>query len=631
MECDTALSRNVEPGTFKSYICKNNLWDVVTPITVGGEHVGNLFTGQFFYEDAVPPREVFFDQARRYAFDETGYMAAVDRIPRFSREHIGRAMGFFMKFAQMISALSHSNLKLAKAAEALRESEVRFSQLAEQSGTITWEVDEHGLYTYVSPVAEAVWGYRPDELINLLHFYDTHPEEGREEFRQATFTAFQKKQPFHNLEHAVRAVDGRLAWASTNGMPLLNGGGKLRGYRGSSNDVTGRKRAEKEREHLQSQLAQAQKMESVGRLAGGVAHDFNNLLTVINGYSGFLCKELPQFDELREYAVEIGKAGARAASLTNQLLAFSRKQAIVPRPIDLNSVVADAERMLQRVIGDDIELVTTLDPLLGPAMADPDQIHQVIMNLAVNARDAMPDGGRLEISTAEVELDAPTAARHPDAATGRYVLLTVTDNGTGMTEEVQQRIFEPFFTTKPQGKGTGLGLATAYGISRQSKGWIDVQSRIGLGSAFQVYLPRTDVCLAKHEVPALPREVQPGHETVLVVEDQESVRRLVRAILKSHGYFVLEAANSEDAHAVSRRHPGRIHLLLTDVVMPGTDGRTLSDQLRESRPGLQVILMSGYSEEVVANRGKPAIGLSYLQKPFHPDALAARVREALAS
>ena len=397
------------------------------------------------------------------------------------------------------------------------------------------------------------------------------------------------------------------------------------------NDITSRKRAEEERGLLQAQLAQTQKMESVGRLAGGVAHDFNNLLTVINGYAAFLSEQLALPDPLRGYALEIGKAGEHAASLTSQLLAFGRKQVIRPRATGVNGIVTDAERMLRRLIGEDIELVTRLAPHLGLVMTDPDQIHQVIMNLAVNARDAMPHGGRLEIATADTEVDQEAAAAHPDAAPGRYVRLTVTDTGTGMTDEVRRNVFEPFFTTKEQGKGTGLGLATVYGIVRQNGGWIEVESEYGRGSTFRIYLPRLEAGVAADDAKPAVAGAPHGDETVLVVEDQDSVRRLARMILSGRGFHVLEAANGAEAHAVARGHAGEIDLLLTDVVMPGIDGRLLAEQLRESRPRLPVILMSGYAEDVNAHRDSLASGVAYVQKPFRPDELAAKVREMLDS
>jgi len=394
------------------------------------------------------------------------------------------------------------------------------------------------------------------------------------------------------------------------------------------NDITSRKQAEEQSGLLQDRLAQAQKMESVGRLAGGVAHDFNNLLTVINGFAAFLADQLPAGSRPRGYALEIAKAGDRAASLTSQLLAFSRKQVVQPRPTNLNGVIADAEGILRRLIGEDVELAVAPAPRVGLVMVDPGQMHQVVMNLAVNARDAMPNGGRLEIATAEAEV-SDTAAGNPDAAPGRYVRLTVSDTGMGMTEEVRRNVFEPFFTTKERGKGTGLGLATVYGIVRQNGGWIEVESQPGRGSTFQIYLP----CAAAGAVAedAGPEVANPsrGNETVLIVEDQEGVRSLARTILAERGYRVLEACDGAEALAIADSRTGRIDLLLTDVVMPGMDGRVLSEHLRELLPDLRVILMSGYAEDVMANRGILAGSSVYVQKPFSPGDLAAKVREVL--
>ena len=309
-------------------------------------------------------------------------------------------------------------------------------------------------------------------------------------------------------------------------------------------------------------------------------------------------------------------------------MAFSRKQVIAPRAIDLNGVVTDADRMLRRLIGEDIELVTRLAPRLGLVMADPDQILQVIMNLAVNARDAMPDGGRLEVSTADVEVEGATAALHPEATVGSHVLVTVADTGMGMTAEVLRNIFEPFFTTKGRGKGTGLGLAMVYGILRQSDGWIDVQSEVGRGSMFRMFLPRIDSAVAEVVKPSATHPSR-GDETVLIVEDQQAVRRLVTRILQARGYRVLEAADGAEALSIASQHSGDIDLLLTDVVMPGIDGRTLSAQLRELRPELKVLLMSGHSQDVITERGALATGLMYIQKPFDAEELAAKVREVL--
>jgi CheY-like chemotaxis protein len=371
-------------------------------------------------------------------------------------------------------------------------------------------------------------------------------------------------------------------------------------------------------------------MESVGRLAGGVAHDFNNLLTIINGYSGFLLNGLKVGDPLRGYADEIRMAGEGAASLTKQLLAFSRKQVIEPKVLDLNATIRESAPMLQRLIGEDIVLETHLDSSAGQVMADPDQIHQVIMNLAVNARDAMPDGGAIDVETENVELgEKQIGAGRVSATPGRYVLMTFTDNGQGMDETTRRQIFEPFFTTKELGKGTGLGLATVYGIVRQSGGWIDVWSEVSVGTSLKVYLPRIDSCpLPEREGIGPPTEE--GVETILVVEDQRAVRAYTGTALRQCGYQVLEASDGDEATAAAERHAGEIHLLLTDVVMPGMNGKELSERLKAKYPNLKVLFISGYTADAIAHHGVLDPGVAFLQKPFRPEELAERIREVLA-
>ena len=394
-------------------------------------------------------------------------------------------------------------------------------------------------------------------------------------------------------------------------------------------DITERKRSEKEKEKLTAQLIQAQKMESVGRLAGGVAHDFNNLLTVINGYSSFLVAGLRAHDPLRRFAEHISTAGEHAASLTKQLLAFSRNQVIEPKALDLNKTIRDALPMLQRLIGEDIKVTTHLDGTLGVVMADPDQVYQVIMNLLVNARDAMHDCGKFDIRTANVEVDEEgVTALGPDATPGRCILMTVTDTGHGMDTATCAQIFEPFFTTKEVSKGTGLGLSTVYGIIRQSNGWITVQSEVGVGTSFSIYLPRIDACPPPEE----ERIEAPGEKrsgTVLLVEDREPVRTFTKAVLEQDGYHVIEASDGEEAVVLAREHPGQIHLLLTDVVLPRMNGRDLADRLKVLLPPLKVLFISGFTADVIAKRGVLDPDVVLLQKPFSPAALTAKVREIL--
>ena len=379
---------------------------------------------------------------------------------------------------------------------------------------------------------------------------------------------------------------------------------------------------------LEQQLQQAQKLESLGRLAGGVAHDFNNLLTVINVYGDLLLTDLKQSDPLRTYAAEIRKAGERGAALTRQLLTFSRRQVVDPKPANLNTLVAESENMLRRVMGEDIEILTIRGEELGTVMADAGQIHQVLMNLAVNARDAMPAGGKLTIETRNVEVAAGSVGEHPDVPVGAYVLLTVTDDGIGMDRAVLERIFEPFFTTKDQGRGTGLGLSTVYGIVKQGGGFISAHSEPGCGTTFRIYLPRVDV-IAAEERKETTITSPAGSETILLVEDQEEVRTLASAVLRGYGYRVLESSSGGDALALAKLHSEPIHLLLTDAILPGMTGRELAEQLQQLRPEIHVLSMSGYGRGGVADEGLADPGVEFIPKPFTAASLAGKVREVL--
>lgn len=399
-------------------------------------------------------------------------------------------------------------------------------------------------------------------------------------------------------------------------------------YRRLGRYIQERDRAEEALRISEEHLRQSQKMEAIGRLAGGIAHDFNNLLTVMMGYSQLLLRKLPHSDPNRQDIEQIRIAGERAASLTRQLLAFSRRQVLQPKILDLNDAVTATSPILQRLMGEDIRLTLALGPV-GSVKADPGQLDQVLMNLAANARDAMPQGGTLTIATADVELDDRYANQHPGAQAGPHVMLAVSDTGCGMDAETLARIYEPFFTTKEQGHGTGLGLSTVYGIVKQSEGSIWASSKPGFGTTFKIYLPRVESC-----VPALltvaPFEPKAcATETILIVEDEPSVRTLGRTVLEQHGYTVLEASCADEALAVSTQYQRPIHLLVTDVVMPGGSGRKVGEQLAVRRPGLKILYVSGYTNNAITHHGVLDAGLAFLQKPFTPDMLARKVREVL--
>jgi len=478
-----------------------------------------------------------------------------------------------------------------------------------------------GTIMYVNPAFEQVTGYRREEAIGqnprLLQSGKQSPE-----LYQAMWDTLKQGRAWAGV-FINKKKDGTLYEARAVISPMRDETGRIISYVGVERDVTHER-------HLQDQLRQSQKMEAIGQLAGGIAHDFNNLLTIITGYGQLLLEDFDADDPRRLKICEINKAAARAASLTRQLLAFGRRQVLVSEVLDLNDVLANMEKMLHRLIREDIELVIVQGESLGRARTDRGQIEQVIMNLAVNARDAMPQGGRLTLETSNVDLDDSYAASHPEVAPGAYVMLAVSDNGCGISREVQARIFEPFFTTKETGKGTGLGLSTVYGIVRQSEGYVSVYSEPGQGSTFKIYLPcvkeQADLRSRPEEGAAAPPR---GSETILLVEDEEAVRALVRDVLEALGYKVLLATRGDEAIAICRQHPDSIPLLLTDVVMPGMSGRELAESLRFLYPEMKLLYMSGYTDDAILRHGILGPGEAFIGKPFTPHAIARKVRDTL--
>jgi PAS domain S-box-containing protein len=511
--------------------------------------------------------------------------------------------------------------QLQKIRRRLTEREEFFQLISENVADMIAVVDTNGKRLYNSPSYYRVLGYTPKELQAVSSFEQIHPDD-RQLVMDATDEA-RRTGAGRRIEFRMRHKDGHWIHLESTASVVPGASGEVEQMIVVNREIS-------ERRRLEEQLRQAQKMDAIGRLSGGVAHDFNNLLGVIIGYGEILEERIETANPLRTSVDQILKAGRRAASLTRQLLAFSRQQVLEPKVLWLNAVVADMEKMLRRMIGEDVDLTISLEPNLGRIRADQGQIEQVIMNLAVNARDAMPNGGKLVIETVNFEIDRAFASRYAyPVLPGAYILLTVADSGTGMDATTQQRIFEPFFTTKEKGKGTGLGLSTVYGVVKQSNGYIDVYSTLGKGTTFNIYLPQTASKEASDSPESAPIMATGGTETILLVEDEDTLRALTKNLLELNGYTVLEAANGNSALEVSDRTAAEIHLLLTDVVMPGINGRILADQLKTKRPGMKTMFISGYTGQRVGEETNLAPGSIFLQKPFSRDQLARKVREAL--
>ena len=524
-----------------------------------------------------------------------------------------------------VSAQVAMAVERKRADETLRAQQRVLRQVIDANPNLIFVKDWDGKFTLVNQAVADIYGSTVDDLIGKGDA-DVNPNRGEvERFlrddRDVMSSLQSKLIPEEPVTDARRGVT---RWFQTVKVPLVSADGTSRHVLGVATEITQRKA-------LETQLGQSQKMEAIGRLAGGLAHDFNNLLTAILGSTDLLLEMLGSEHPGREDVDVVREAALRAAELTRQLLAFSRQQVLTPRVLDLNALVADVEKILRRLIGEDIELQTALAPALSAVRADPSQLEQVVMNLAVNARDAMPHGGKLTIETANVELDAAYAREHPPVAPGCYLLLAVSDTGTGMDAKTKSRLFEPFFTTKERGKGTGLGLSTVYGIVKQSGGYIWVYSEPGHGTTFKIYLPRVEAKVETAAPAPGPAGSLGGSETVLVVEDHGEVRRLTQKVLESRGYTVLVSANGPEALRVAAQHAGPIHLLVTDVVMPGMSGRELGLLLAPRRPEMRVLHLSGYPDESIVHHGVLEPGLAFLQKPFTPEGLARKVREVLDS
>lgn len=752
-QSDLFLAKQLKPGEHAEYKCKNGLWDVVTPLYVGTKHLGNIYTGQFFYDDEQIDEKIFIKQAGQYEFEKDSYLEAFHRIPRYSRETINHLMSFLVKFTTYISRISLLNIQLEKeirertqAEEALKESETHLRTLLRTIPDLVWLKDQRGRYLVCNARFEKFFGAVEKDIIGKTD-YDFIDKRLADFFREQDETVMMKGVPVRSEVEVTFADDGYHAILETIKTPMKRSDGQFTGVLGIGRDITERKRAEEalkkskeysekliesanamivvldadgriqvfnkfaeqitgytrqelidrswfevlvpknkypdvwevflktwnegipctfenpivtksgeerfiswqntelweddvflgsisygiditESKRLQKQLLQSQRMEAVGQLTGGIAHDFNNMLSVILGHAELIKSDLPLGDPLLKSVLEIENAGLHSRDITRQLLAFSRKQIIAPKTINLNHLIANIKTTLAKLIGENIDLRFLGQRDLWNVRIDPSQVDQILFNLAGNARDAMPDGGVLTIETSNINLDEVYCASNLECRPGPYVMLSVADNGVGIEKETLSHVFEPFYTTKEMGKGTGLGLATVYGIVKQNGGFIHIYSEPGKGTTLKIHIPRLmdEIEIEATVEEALP-EIYPA--TVLLVEDDDMVRRMTAALLKRIGYSVLIAESPHEALEFFKQEDTPIDLLVTDVIMPQMSGVELVAKIRLIKRDIKVLFMSGYTENVIVHQGVLKEGIHFIQKPFSKNDFARKVRDAI--
>lgn len=634
-ESDLFLAKNLKPQEVLAYKCKNGLSDVVTPLYIDNKHLGNIYTGQFFYDDEEINKERFLRQAEKYGFEKDDYLEAFRQIPIYSRETIDTLMRFLVKFTSYISRISLFNTQLKreirerhKAENALQESAALLRTLIRAIPDLVWLKDQQGTYLFCNSRFEDFFGATESEIVGKTD-YDFVDTDLADFFRKHDKQAMEQKRPTKNEEEIVFASDNHRELLETIKTPLYSSDGEIAGVLGIGRDITERKRAEEEKETLSTLLQQSQKMEAIGILAGGVAHDFNNMLGVIIGHSEMAMDQvdpsLPLFADLDQ----IRQAAEHSADITRQLLAFARKQTIAPKVLDLNDTVEGMLKMLERLIGEDINLVWSPAPDLWHVRIDPSQVDQILANLCVNARTAIAGVGKITVTTENTAVDDHYIVTHMDSTPGDYVTISVSDTGCGIAASKVPHIFEPFFTTNNVGNGTGLGLATVFGAVKQNNGFINVYSEPGNGSTFKIYLPRyRGEKEQKERIPATEEMLQ-GHETILLVEDDPILLNMTTRMLLRLGYTPLAAGSPRDAIAQLTDYDGKIDMVITDVIMPEMNGRDLADHLLTIQPDLKCLFMSGYTANVISHRGVLDAGVNFMQKPFTSKELASRVRQVL--
>jgi PAS domain S-box-containing protein len=528
--------------------------------------------------------------------------------------------------------VAHENITERKEAEdALKINDARLTEAQRVAHIGSWELDVKSHELFWSAETFRIFGYKPDQFSPTMEtfFENVHPDD-RLLMNEVTHAAFYERKPF-DVDHRIILPDGKECYVHERAEVIFDDGGQPVRMTGTVQDITGRRHAEEEQKKLQEQLTQAQKMESVGRLAGGVAHDFNNILGIIIGYAEMIMMDMEPDNPIYPHLQRILNTTQRAADLVRQLLAFARKQTASPEILNINETVANMFRMLKRIIGEDINLIWKPGHDIWNVRIDPVQIDQILANLAVNSRDAISNTGSITLETGNVVFDYAYSAGHAEILPGEFVLLEVSDTGSGMSKEVVEHIFEPFFTTKETGKGTGLGLATVYGIVRQNNGFINVYSEEGKGTSFKIYLPRFKSDIVQSTVEKVSEKPQKGTETLLIAEDEKDYLMSCKIVLEKLGYTVFSAETPEQAITLSKEHPGDIDLLITDVIMPKMNGKELLEKIHKIRPGLKCLYMSGYTANVIAHHGVLDEGVNFLQKPFSVKTIAEKVREVIDS